>query len=150
MEIGTLGGGGILDPDGAMDRMRAWKGRIDKLAADTKTMSDRLGDLRVTLADEHGLVEVTIDSTGALLDLKLTRGIQRVTPEVVARTVMDTIRLAKGQVADRSREIIAETVGTETPAARAIAERVDKQLRPEPEDPGWQPGSGYDGHGWRG
>ena len=21
---------------------------------------------------------------------------------------------------------------------------------PEPEDPGWQPGSGYDGHGWRG
>ncbi|WP_033342734.1 YbaB/EbfC family nucleoid-associated protein [Catenuloplanes japonicus] len=150
METGALGGGGILDPDGAMDRMRAWKGRIEKLASDTKSMSDRLGDLKVTLADEHGLVEVTIDSTGALLDLKLTRQIQRVTPEVLARTVMDTIRLAKGKVADRSQEIIAETVGTESPAARAIAERVDRQLRPEPEDPGWQPGSGYDGHGWRG
>ncbi|MFI5841670.1 YbaB/EbfC family nucleoid-associated protein [Catenuloplanes sp. NPDC051500] len=131
--------------------MRAWKGRIDKLAADTKTMSDRLGELRVTLADEHDLVEVTIDSTGALLDLRFTRGSQRVSPDELARTVMATIRLAKATVADRSQEIIAETVGTDSPAARAIAERVDKQLRPEPEAPGWEPGtSGYDGHGWRG
>lgn len=28
--------GGILDPDGAMERLAAWKGGIDRLAADTK------------------------------------------------------------------------------------------------------------------
>ncbi|WP_229791879.1 YbaB/EbfC family nucleoid-associated protein [Micromonospora fulviviridis] len=145
---GALGGGGVLDPDGAMDRMRAWKGRIDKLAADTKVMSDRLQELRVTVEDDNGLAEVTVDSSGALLDLRLGRQIQRVSPEVVAEAVMAAIRRAKGQLAERSQEIIAETVGTDSAAARAIAERVHRQLRPDPE-PGWgEPGS-YDGHGWR-
>lgn len=133
MDAGVAGGGGVLDPDGARERLSAWKGRIDKMAADTRAMSDRLQQLRVTAADDNGLVEVTIDSAGALVDLRLGRQIQRVAPEVVARTIMDTIRDAKGQVADRSQEIIAETVGTGSAAARAIAERVGQQLRgPDP------------------
>lgn len=144
---GALSGGGVLDPDGAMDQMRAWKGRIDKLAADTKAMSDRLQELRVTTEDDNGLAEVTVDSSGALLDLRLGRQIQRVSPEVVAQAVMDAIRRAKGQLAERSQEIIAETVGTESAAARAIAERVGRQLRPDPEPGRGEPGS-YDGHGW--
>ncbi|WNM38082.1 YbaB/EbfC family nucleoid-associated protein [Micromonospora halotolerans] len=140
--------GGVLDPDGAMDQMRAWKGRIDKLAADTKAMSDRLQELRVVAEDDNGLAEVTVDSSGALLDLRLGRQIQRVSPEVVAQAVLEAIRRAKGQLAERSQEIIAETVGTESPAARAIAERVGRQLRPDPEPGRGEPGS-YDGHGWQ-
>ncbi|MFG2107624.1 YbaB/EbfC family nucleoid-associated protein [Micromonospora chersina] len=147
MVSGALGGG-VLDPDGAMDRMRAWKGRIDKLAADTKVMSDRLQELRVTAEDDNGLAEVTVDSAGALLDLRLGRQIQRVSPQVVAEAVMAAIRRAKGQLAERSQEIIAETVGTDSAAARAIAERVSRQLRPEPEA-GWGEPGPYDGHGWR-
>ncbi|MFR9779616.1 YbaB/EbfC family nucleoid-associated protein [Micromonospora sp. MS34] len=119
----------MLDPDGAMDRLAAWKGRIDRLAADTRAMSDRLQELRVTVADGNGLCEVTVDSAGGLVDLRLGPRIQRVAPDVVARTVMDTIREARRQLADRSQEIIADTVGTESAAARAIAERVGQQLR---------------------
>ncbi|MEV4201389.1 YbaB/EbfC family nucleoid-associated protein [Micromonospora globbae] len=140
-------GGGVLDPGGAMEQMRAWKGRIDKLAADTKAMSDRLQELRVTVQDENGLAEVTVDSTGALLDLRLGRHAQRVPPDVLARTIMDTLRRAKGELADRSQQIIAETVGTESAAARAIAERVHRRLLPDPEPDEREP---YDGHGWRG
>lgn len=129
MAAGIPDGGGLLDPDGARDRLAAWKGRIDQLAADTKAMSDRLQALRVTQADGNGLAEVTVDSVGALVDLRLGPRIQRVAPDVVARTIMDTIRDAKRQLADRSQEIIADTVGTESAAGRAIAERVDQQLR---------------------
>ncbi|MFG2058474.1 YbaB/EbfC family nucleoid-associated protein [Micromonospora sp. NPDC048930] len=119
----------MLDPDGAKERLAAWKGRIDQLATDTRAMSDRLQELRVTVADGNGLAEVTVDSTGGLLDLRLGPRIQRVAPEVVARTIMDTIREAKRQLADRSQEIIADTIGTESAAGRAIAERVGQQLR---------------------
>lgn len=129
MGAGVPSAGGLLDPDGAMDRLAAWKGRIDQLAADTKAMSDRLSELRVTVADGNGLAEVTVDSSGALLDLRLGQRIQRVAPDVAARTIMDTIRAAKRQLAERSQEIIADTVGTESAAARAIAERVGQQLR---------------------
>ncbi len=124
----------ILDPDGARARLTAWRGRIDKLAADTKAMSDQLQEVRVAAADPAGLAEVTVDSTGLLVDLRLTDRIQRTDPTVVARTIMATIGDARNRVADRSQEIIAETVGTESVAARAIADSVDRQLRAPADD----------------
>lgn len=119
----------ILDPEGARERLEAWKGRIDKVAADTKAMSDRFQALQVTATDRAGMVEVTVDSSGALVGLRLTDKIERVAPTDIASTIMDTIRQAKAELADRSQEIIEETVGTESPAAREIAERVGQHLR---------------------
>ncbi|TDD54766.1 YbaB/EbfC family nucleoid-associated protein [Saccharopolyspora elongata] len=131
--------GNILDPDGARERLAAWKGRIDKLAADTQTMSDRLQQVRATASDPNGLAEVTVDSTGALVGLQLTSRIQRVAPDVVAQAIMATLGDAKNKLADQSQEIIADTVGTESPAARAIADSVERHLRtgpaPEPAAP---------------
>lgn len=127
----------ILDPEGARDRLAAWKGKIDRLAADTLAMSDRLRELRVSASDPGGLAEVTVDSTGALVDLRLTDRIQRTSPETVSRAVLATLGLARQQLADRSQEVIADTVGANSPAGRAIAERVGQQLRggPAPERP---------------
>jgi len=129
----------VLNPDDARQRLEAWKGRIDKLAADTKAMSDRFQQLEVTRKDRDGMVEVTVDNTGALIALKLSREIDRSSPDVIAATIMSTIREAKAEVADRSQEIIAETVGTESPAARAIAERVGEHLRGSPGDEAAEP-----------
>jgi DNA-binding protein YbaB len=123
----------VLTPDDARERLDAWKGRIDKLAADTKSMSDQFQALQVTKKDLDGLVEVTVDSTGSLVGLKLSRDIDRSAPEVIAGTIMSTIRDAKAEVAARSQEIIADTVGTDSPAARAIADRVGAQLLGERE-----------------
>ncbi|WP_187764774.1 YbaB/EbfC family nucleoid-associated protein [Saccharopolyspora spinosa] len=124
--------GNILDPDSAHERLAAWKDRIDKLAADTRAMSERLQEVRVTASDPNGLTEVTIDSTGALVDLRLTDRMRRTSPDVVARTIMATLSEAKNKLADRSQEIIADTVGTESPAARAIADSVGQHLRSGP------------------
>ncbi|MGW5052729.1 YbaB/EbfC family nucleoid-associated protein [Actinokineospora sp. NPDC004072] len=121
--------GAILDPGGAREHLAAWKGRIDKMAQDTEAMRQRLQELRVTARDPNGLAEVSVDSTGALVDLRLTDRIGRVAPEVVAQAIMSTLGAARGTLADRSREVIAETVGTESPAAKAIAESVDRHLR---------------------
>lgn len=119
----------VLDPDGARERLTAWKGRIDKLAADTKAMSDRMQALQETVTDPRGMVKVTVDSTGSLIGLQLTPQIHGVPPELVARTIMDTVRRAKARLAERSREIIEETVGTETAAGQAIADSVERHLR---------------------
>ncbi|KAA5830249.1 YbaB/EbfC family nucleoid-associated protein [Saccharopolyspora hirsuta] len=124
--------GNILDPDGARERLAAWKDQIEKLAADTKTMSERLQEVRVTATDPKGLVELTIDSTGALVDIKLTNRMERTAPDEVSRTIMATLAEAKNQLADRSQEIIADTVGTESAAARAISESVGNHLRTSP------------------
>ncbi|GAB2809509.1 YbaB/EbfC family nucleoid-associated protein [Lentzea nigeriaca] len=118
----------ILDPDGARDRLAAWKGRIDKLAADTKSMSEQLRGLRIVAKDPAGMAEVTIDSTGAMTDLKLTDRMSNARPETVAATIMATLADARRQLAERSKEILSDTIGTETAAGRAIVESVGRQL----------------------
>jgi hypothetical protein len=125
----------ILDPDGARERLAAWKGRIDKLAADTKSMSEQMQELRIVANDPERMAEVTIDSTGSLVALRLTDRIDRVTPDVVASTIMATLRAARRQLADKSQQIIADTMGTESAAARAIAESVGRHLGTEPAAP---------------
>jgi DNA-binding protein YbaB len=118
----------ILDPDGAQERLAAWKGRIDKLAADTKSMSAQLQGLRIVAKDPAGMAEVTIDSTGSMTDLKLTDRMTGARPETVAATIMATIADARKQLAERSKEIVADTIGTDTAAGRAIVESVGRQL----------------------
>ncbi|GAA2533616.1 YbaB/EbfC family nucleoid-associated protein [Winogradskya humida] len=144
MRGAIAGGDPLLEPGQALDRLAAWKGRIDQLAADTKTMSDRLGDLRVTASDEHRMVEVTLDSQGALLDIRLGRRIQQVEPEMVARAIMSTVREARQRIAGQAEEIISSTVGTGTPAARAIAAQVGEQLRDDRVEDGGAQGAERD------
>lgn len=143
MATGASGAGGLLDPDSAKEWLSAWKGRIDEMAANARAMSERMRELRVTATDPNGLAEVTVDSSGALVDLQLGRGIQRVAPDYAAKTIMNTIREAKLKLADRAQEIVAETMGTESAAAREVAARMRQQLRDRDGDdagdpPGWR------------
>src|SRR4051794_33797374 len=59
----------VLSPEDARERLAAWKGRIDRLATDTKAMSDRFQRLQVTRKDANGMTEVTVDSSGSLVAL---------------------------------------------------------------------------------
>ena len=154
MDTRGFGGGGILDPDDAVAEMTAWKSRIDRLAADAQQMSDQLEQLRVTVGDPDGLVQVTVDSAGSLVDLKLSRQSQQIGPDTLARTIMETVRAAKAKTAQRAQELLVETVGTDLPAARGMVDRVSAQLLrtdpPSSDDPhtpeGW---AGHDGYGRR-
>ncbi|HZM83203.1 MAG TPA: YbaB/EbfC family nucleoid-associated protein [Candidatus Limnocylindrales bacterium] len=121
---------GLLDPDSAHEQIAKWRDRVEQMAVDTKAMSDRLRDARLTATDDTGMVEVTIDATGRLVDLKLGNRVRQVAPEQAAKTIMQTIGKATRKLGERAQEIIAETMGTESAAAREIAERVGQQLQP--------------------
>lgn len=129
MPGGDWSAGGLLDPDSAHEQVARWRAQAERMAEDTQAMSDRLGEARVTATDDNRLVEVTIDSTGRLVGLKLGERVRNVSPEMIARTIMQTIAVATGQMGERARQIIAETLGTESPAAREIADRVVQQLQ---------------------
>jgi hypothetical protein len=55
--------------------------------------------------------------------------------------VLTAVGNARRQAAERSREIIVETMGPDSVAGQAIADRVERQLR--------EPGPGDDGDAWR-
>lgn len=130
--------GAIPDPEESRERLQAWKGRIDQLAADTQAMSDQMQSLKVTVSDPNHMVSVTVDSTGNLLDLQLTERSRRVEIQHVSQVILETIREAKAQVAEQAKEIIESTLGGDSAVGRAIADRVRNQLMPPTEsEEGW-------------
>ncbi|MEV4344008.1 YbaB/EbfC family nucleoid-associated protein [Actinoplanes sp. NPDC049596] len=116
----------FLDPDGSRGYLRDWKQRVDRNAANAQAMADRLGRLRATGRDGNDLVEVTVDSSGVLQDIRFTERIQRVAPDVAGRAVMSALQTAKHEVGHRTRAIIDDTVGPDSVAGRVIGERLDQ------------------------
>jgi DNA-binding protein YbaB len=118
----------ILDPDGAQAYLRGWKSRVDRMAADTQAMSERLALLRVRGQDDDKLVEVTIDANGVLVDIRFTDLAGRVVPSTLERAVMAAMRTARASAARQARAIVIETMGPDSVAARTIAARIERQL----------------------
>jgi DNA-binding protein YbaB len=122
----------FLDPDASREYLRSWRENIDRTAARAAAMAERLQQLRTTAKDGNGLAEVTIDSSGVVLDLTLTDRIHRHTPEAVARAVMTALREARATAARRAQEIAVETMGPDSLSARTTADRMRELLeRPE-------------------
>ena len=125
---GVSGTEAFLDPDSSRDYLRSWKERVDALAARTQAMAEQIEELRVSAKDGHDLAEVTIDSTGVLVDLKLSSRMHRFEPDVVAAAVLTALAKAQKTAAARSREIAEATLGPDSIAARAIADRMQQAL----------------------
>ena len=122
----------FLDPDASRAYLQSWKEKADQAAARANAMAEQLQRLRITAKDDNGLAEVTIDSSGVLLDLQLTDRIQRYSPDAVARAVMSALREARQKAARQAHDIAVETMGPGSLSARTIAERMRQQLeRPE-------------------
>ena len=139
----SVDAGAFLDPDASREYLRSWKQRVDETSARALAMTDQLQQLRTTAEDGNGLAEVTIDSSGVLLDLKLTERIGRYDPDVVARAVMTALRKARTVAAERAREIAVEALGPDSLSARTIADRMQELLE-RPDSPA-EGGPGQDG-----
>src|SRR5258707_150216 len=65
-------GEAFLDPDSARDYLRSWNARVERQGANARAMSEQIGQLRTTVKDSNDLTEVTIDSSGVLLEVTFT------------------------------------------------------------------------------
>jgi hypothetical protein len=115
----------LLDPDASLAYLRGWQERVERNAESARTAADRLAGIRATARDGNDLTEVTVDSAGALLDIRFTDRIQRVPPGAVARAVLAATLAARRAATEQSRTIVTETLGPDSVAARAIIARME-------------------------
>ncbi|MFF5082391.1 YbaB/EbfC family nucleoid-associated protein [Actinoplanes sp. NPDC000266] len=123
---GALGESDFLTPDGSRAYLRDWKQRVDQNAVNAQALSERLGELRAAGRDGNDLVEITVDASGVLRDIRFTDRIQRVAPDVVGRAVMAALREARHEAGRRTQAIIVDTVGADSLAGRVIGERLEQ------------------------
>ena len=118
----------FLDPDASREYLRSWKENVDRTAARAAAMAEQMEQLRVTATDGNGLAEVTVDSAGVMVDLKLTERIHRLAPTAVARGVMSALSEARAKAAERAHDIAVETMGPDSLSARTISDRMRQAL----------------------
>ncbi|MEU1240825.1 YbaB/EbfC family nucleoid-associated protein [Micromonospora parva] len=110
----------LLDAEDARERLEAWQANAVRRAADTQAASAGLRALRVTASDAHGIVEVTVDSTGAMADVRLSARVQRVSLEQTQQAIMGAYRNARVKLAEAAAEVVRETVGADSATGRAL------------------------------
>ncbi|WP_338104402.1 YbaB/EbfC family nucleoid-associated protein [Micromonospora ureilytica] len=122
--LGNRNGGAmgnpLLDAEDARERLEAWQANASRRAADTQAASAGLRALRVTASDAHGIVEVTVDSTGAMADVRLSARAQRVSLEQTQQAIMGAYRNARVKLAEAAAEVVRETVGADSATGRAL------------------------------
>jgi DNA-binding protein YbaB len=110
----------LLDVDGARERLEAWKAKAEARAAETQAAAQGLRALRITASDDNGMIEVTIDHSGNLLDVKAKDRITRQPAEYTARAMLQAYQNAKRALAEAAADVVRETVGADSPTGRAL------------------------------
>ncbi|THV40807.1 YbaB/EbfC family nucleoid-associated protein [Glycomyces buryatensis] len=118
----------MLNPEAARARLEERKARFEQMASQTQAMAEQMKALSVTVSDSNGLITVKVDSTGNLTGIELSDRTRRVTPDVVSRTIMETIAEAKRRIVEQTGEVIAATVGADSETGKAVAASLKQRL----------------------
>jgi DNA-binding protein YbaB len=103
------------DPDQTERQITQWAQVFTDKAEQSGAMRAQIQQIQVTKSSADGAVQVTIDYSGAPIDLTLTSKISGMPPSEVAAVVMDCMRHAQRQLAGQVRHAMAATVSAEEP-----------------------------------
>ncbi|MEU7712814.1 YbaB/EbfC family nucleoid-associated protein [Micromonospora chalcea] len=121
--------------DAAARRLDEWESSLADRAARARDLSARTQTLTGTARSADGLVEVTVDASGLLADLRLDERVRQHSAAHTARQILAVTRDARADLLRRITEATTDVLGTEEPAARAIVESHQRRLGPDPGTP---------------
>ena len=112
-------------PDQVEGQISPWTQGLTDEVEQCGTRRTQVEQIQVTESSADGAVRVTIDSSGAPIDLTLTGKISCMPPSEVAAVVTDCMRRAQQQLAGQMRHAMAATVGAEEPLGQDQDDRTE-------------------------
>ncbi len=112
-------------PDQVEGQISPWTQGLTDEVEQCGTMRVQVEQIQVTESSADGAVRVTIDSSGAPIDLTLNSKISCMPPSEVAAVVTDCMRRAQQQLAGQMRHAMAATVGVEEPLGQDQDDRTE-------------------------
>ncbi|MFI7072927.1 YbaB/EbfC family nucleoid-associated protein [Micromonospora sediminicola] len=116
--------------DAATRRLDEWESSLADRAARARDLSARTQALTGTARSTDGLIEVTVDPSGSLADLRLDERIRQHSAAHTARQILATTRAARADLLQRLTEVTTRALGDD-PAAGAIVESHRRRLDPD-------------------
>ncbi|MEU5937247.1 YbaB/EbfC family DNA-binding protein [Micromonospora sp. NPDC047187] len=131
---GPLGRVDVWADDAALDaaerRLDEWEKSLAERAARAKTLSASIRDLTGTARNADRTVDVTVDSTGLLIDLRLDERIRQQPAAHTARQILETTAAARADLLRKVSDAATEALGDDA-SARAIIDSYRTRLLPD-------------------
>lgn len=119
----------------SQEHIAAWRQRADDRLEGVQKLAEKMENLKVGAVNDENTVKVTVDATGALIDLKLHPKVTKETAADIAAEIMATVKKARLSVSEGAAMILERTVGTETETGKAVLGSFHKRLG-KPDDAG--------------
>jgi DNA-binding protein YbaB len=132
----------VTEPQFGVDAATT-EAELDRWATEVQAKADRYGELQrevtavsATALSSDGSVTVSVDSGGAILDLRFTEQLKQLPASRMAEMVLTTMRRAQAKIADQVSEIVRERIGDDPVTADAMVNAYQSRFPdPEPEQP---------------
>lgn len=122
------------DLDDAERWVADWSASISERAERAQRLAQRVAGLTATGEAAGGLVEVRVDSVGALVALHLDDRLTGWPAARIEQEIMIALRRAQANLTDRVAAAVAETVGADTETGRAVLDGYDRRFPRAPDD----------------
>ncbi|MCL7456261.1 YbaB/EbfC family nucleoid-associated protein [Micromonospora echinofusca] len=117
--------------DEATRRLDAWEASIADRAARAKDLASQVQAMRGTATSPDRTIQVTVDSSGLLVDLRLDERTRQHSAAHTARQILETTRAAHADLLSRITEATRGILGAEDPTAAALVESYRRRLGPD-------------------
>ena len=108
------------DPDSAQRWVRAWSASSGDRAARAYELSERVAGLSVSAKRSDGAVEVTVDGSGAVTDLRLSELVRKWPADVITSEILTAMRSAQAMLPARVADLAAQIMDADSPTTRAV------------------------------
>ncbi|MEU1757185.1 YbaB/EbfC family DNA-binding protein [Micromonospora matsumotoense] len=116
--------------DAAARRLDGWESSFTDRAERAKHLAAQVQALTGTARSPDRTIEVTVDPTGLLIDLRLDEQTRQHSAAHTARGILATTRAARADLLRQLTEATTRVLGADDPTAQAIIESHRQRLAP--------------------
>lgn len=117
--------------DAATRRLDDWEASLAARAARAKALAAQVQALVGTAASPDRMVEVSVDSSGLLVDLRLDERTRQNSAADTARQILQTSRAARADLLRKVADAAAHTLDAGDPTAAALVDSYRRRLDPD-------------------
>ncbi|MFF5180653.1 YbaB/EbfC family DNA-binding protein [Micromonospora sp. NPDC000316] len=117
--------------DAAEPRLDEWESSLAERASRARTLADTVQGLTGTARSPDRTIEVTVDSAGLLIDMRLDERIRNQPAASTARQILATIRAAHADLLTQLTAVTTEALGDDASAQAVIDSYRSRLVRDE-------------------
>jgi hypothetical protein len=121
-------------PGTAAGGLADWGARLAQDASRFHRVHAEIANVRVVESSSDGGIRVTVDATGAVVDIATGGRVASLRPQEIGGRIMTVVARAQGRLAEHVRQAVHATLGEDAPAAAAVWEQLRARFaEPPPE-----------------